>query len=70
MGAPLIVFGSSFNYLIPKSGKWMLEIKNLLAFALLGTAVWFGKDFRKFYNIYDLDSLYIKHIYFFSLFVL
>lgn len=41
MGAPLIVFGSSFNYLIPKSGKWMLEIKNLLAFALLGTAVWF-----------------------------
>lgn len=41
MGAPLIVFGSSFNYLIPKSGKWMLEIKNLLAFALLGIAVWF-----------------------------
>ena len=45
MGAPLIVFGSSFNYLIPKSGKWMLEIKNLLAFALLGTAVWFWKGF-------------------------
>ena len=45
MGAPLIVFGSSFNYLIPKSGKWMLEIKNLLAFALLGIAVWFWKKF-------------------------
>ena len=40
-GRSFNVFGSSFNYLIPKSGKWMLEIKNLLAFALLGIAVWF-----------------------------
>ena len=41
MGAPMFLLGSSFNYLIPKSGKWMLEIKNLLAFILLGTAIWF-----------------------------
>ncbi|OUU75306.1 MAG: hypothetical protein CBC29_03150 [Methylococcaceae bacterium TMED69] len=41
MGAPLILLGSSFNYLIPQSGKWMLEIKNLLAVVLLGTAIWF-----------------------------
>ena len=41
MGAPLILLGSSFNYLIPRSGRWMLEIKNLLAVILLGTAVWF-----------------------------
>ena len=41
MGAPLILLGSTFNYLIPKSGRWMLEIKNLLAVILLGPAVWF-----------------------------
>ncbi|MEC8147217.1 MAG: protein-disulfide reductase DsbD [Pseudomonadota bacterium] len=43
MGAPLMIVGSSFNFLIPKTGQWMLEIKFLLAFLLLGTAIWFAE---------------------------
>ncbi len=42
MGAPMLLLGSSLKFLIPKSGKWMLEIKNILSFILFGTAIWFA----------------------------
>ncbi len=41
MGIPLIAIGTSAGGLLPKSGKWMNNIKAVFGFMLLGLAIWF-----------------------------
>ena len=40
MGVPLIIIGTGFRSAIPKSGPWMLTIKHLFGFIMLGMAIW------------------------------
>jgi thiol:disulfide interchange protein DsbD len=40
MGVPLIIIGTSFRSVIPKSGPWMITIKHLFGFIMLGMAIW------------------------------
>ena len=40
MGAPLVVFATGGSALLPKSGTWMLGVRNLFGILLLGVAVW------------------------------
>ena len=42
MGIPLIFFGTSLGYLMPRSGQWMDHLKKLTGFILLGSGVWFA----------------------------
>ncbi len=41
MGLPLIAIGTSAGGLLPKSGRWMDNIKAVFGFMLLGLAIWF-----------------------------
>ncbi|WP_158617506.1 protein-disulfide reductase DsbD [Legionella sp. km772] len=40
MGVPLLLVGSGYGRFLPKTGAWMLKIKQLFAFVMLGMAVW------------------------------
>ncbi len=40
MGAPLILLGSAFGNILPRSGAWMEHIKWIFGYMLLGLAVW------------------------------
>ena len=40
MGLPLLVIGATSNKLLPKSGAWMISIKNAMGVLMLMTAVW------------------------------
>ncbi len=41
MGLPLIAIGTSTGGLLPKSGRWMDNVKAFFGFMLLGLAIWF-----------------------------
>lgn len=40
LGVPLLLVGSSLNYLLPRSGAWLLAIKHGFGFIMLGMAIW------------------------------
>jgi thiol:disulfide interchange protein DsbD len=40
MGFPLLVIGTSAGRLLPKAGAWMVTIKELFGFMMLGLAIW------------------------------
>ncbi len=40
MGAPLVVFATGGGALLPKSGPWMLTVRNVFGVLLLAVAVW------------------------------
>jgi thioredoxin:protein disulfide reductase len=40
MGAPLLAVGASAGKLLPKTGPWMVAIRNAFGFMMLGLAVW------------------------------
>lgn len=40
MGAPLLAVGASAGRLLPKSGPWMVAIKDAFGFMMLGLAIW------------------------------
>lgn len=40
MGVPLLLVGLGYGRLLPKSGVWMVKIKQLFAFVMLAMAVW------------------------------
>lgn len=40
MGAPLVLFASGGGSLLPKSGNWMVAVRNTFGVLLLGVAVW------------------------------
>ena len=42
MGIPLIFFGTSLGYLVPRAGQWMDHLKKLTGVILLGSGVWFA----------------------------
>ncbi|MGO2264971.1 protein-disulfide reductase DsbD [Halomonas sp.] len=41
MGLPLILIGTVGSQLLPKPGAWMIRIRALFGFVLLGMAIWF-----------------------------
>ena len=40
MGAPLLLVGAAQGKLLPKSGAWMIAVKNAFGFMMLGLAIW------------------------------
>ncbi|HDV6631654.1 TPA: protein-disulfide reductase DsbD [Legionella pneumophila] len=40
MGVPLLIVGAGYGTLLPKAGSWMLKIKQLFGFIMLGIAIW------------------------------
>ncbi|KGP63602.1 thiol:disulfide interchange protein DsbD [Legionella norrlandica] len=40
MGTPLIIVGSGYGSFLPKAGPWMVKIKQLFGFIMLGIAIW------------------------------
>lgn len=40
MGAPLLIIGTSFGKFLPKSGEWMIQVKNFFGIFMLGVAIW------------------------------
>jgi thiol:disulfide interchange protein DsbD len=40
MGIPLLIVGSGYGSLLPKTGPWMLKIKQFFGFVMLGIALW------------------------------
>ncbi len=40
MGAPLLIIGASAGKILPKSGRWMSNIKNFFGIMLIGMAIW------------------------------
>ncbi len=40
MGIPLIIIATGFTWLIPKTGNWMVHVKNLFGILMLGVAIW------------------------------
>ena len=40
MGLPLILVGASAGSLLPRAGAWMVAVKSLFGFVLLGVAIW------------------------------
>lgn len=40
MGIPLLVVGSGYGTLLPKTGAWMIKIKQFFGFMMLGIALW------------------------------
>lgn len=40
MGAPLLIIGTSFGKFLPKSGEWMIHVKNFFGIFMLGVAIW------------------------------
>ncbi len=40
MGAPLLAVGAAQGKLLPKAGGWMVLVKNIFGFMMLGMAVW------------------------------
>lgn len=40
MGVPLLIVGSGYGTLLPKAGPWMIKIKQLFGFMMLGIAIW------------------------------
>ena len=40
MGAPLLAVGAAQGHLLPKAGGWMVAVKSVFGFMLLGLAVW------------------------------
>lgn len=41
MGLPLLVFGTFGAHALPKAGRWMVAVQNMLGFMLLAAALWF-----------------------------
>ncbi|MFC0269660.1 protein-disulfide reductase DsbD [Kushneria aurantia] len=41
MGAPLVLIATLGNHLLPRPGAWMVRVRVLFGFVLLGMAVWF-----------------------------
>ncbi|WIX32633.1 protein-disulfide reductase DsbD [Salinicola sp. JS01] len=41
MGAPLVLIGTLGSQLLPRPGAWMIRVKALFGFVLLGMAIWF-----------------------------
>jgi thiol:disulfide interchange protein DsbD len=40
MGAPLLLVGAAQGKLLPKAGGWMIAVKNVFGFMMLGLAIW------------------------------
>ncbi len=40
MGAPLLAVGAAQGHLLPKAGNWMVAVKSVFGFMLLGLAIW------------------------------
>jgi len=40
MGAPLLAVGAAQGKLLPKAGAWMVAVKNVFGFMMLGLAIW------------------------------
>jgi thiol:disulfide interchange protein DsbD len=40
MGAPLVLFASGGNALLPRAGLWMVTVRNAFGVLLLGVAIW------------------------------
>jgi len=40
MGAPLLAVGAAQGHLLPKAGGWMIAVKSVFGFMLLGLAIW------------------------------
>jgi len=40
MGAPLLAVGAAQGKLLPKAGAWMIAVKNVFGFMMLGLAIW------------------------------
>ena len=40
MGAPLLLVGAAQGKFLPKSGPWMIAVKNAFGFMMLGLAIW------------------------------
>ena len=40
MGAPLLLVGAAQGKLLPKAGGWMVAVKNVFGFMMLGLAIW------------------------------
>ena len=40
MGAPLLLVGAAQGKLLPKSGPWMVAVKNAFGFMMLGMGIW------------------------------
>jgi len=40
MGAPLLLVGAAQGHLLPKAGGWMVAVKSVFGFMLLGLAIW------------------------------
>ncbi|TVP53359.1 MAG: protein-disulfide reductase DsbD [Halomonadaceae bacterium] len=43
MGAPLLLVGALGPQLLPKPGAWMVRVRGLFGFVLLGLALWFAE---------------------------
>ncbi len=40
MGIPLILIGTGFGHFVPRTGTWMIHIKQLFGVIMLGMAIW------------------------------
>jgi len=40
MGAPLLLVGAAQGKLLPKAGAWMVAVKNVFGYMMLGMAIW------------------------------
>lgn len=43
MGVPLLLLGAGFERLVPKTGVWMLRMKQLIGVLMLATALWIAQ---------------------------
>ena len=57
LGLPLLLVGSSLNYLLPKSGAWLLVIKHSFGFIMLVMAIWLLARILPATIIYALSGL-------------
>ncbi len=60
----LIAIFPNFSKLLPKPGKWMEDFKNILAFLIYGTVVWFLWIFMEEVNNHIISSLIVASMIF------
>lgn len=56
LGLPLIIAGTSLNYLLPKSGPWLIAMKHSFGFIMLAMAIWLSARVLPPVIIYSLTA--------------
>lgn len=69
LSLPLLIIGtfSSSLAVLPRAGNWMVEVKQISGFFMLGTCFYFLKPLLPHYLLYALSALYLLAVGFYYL---